>query len=185
MEKMDTKTLPALRGSYESAVAALETERAQRLQQTIAGNATVSAKWDAKIAEGAMFTRWFNIGVNLLRVLLIVGYAIFLLDVYQDEEEKIEHIAKVAPGMSSYMAVSNPPAATESRNTPERVSNSSQPIDMNGVAAQLEKEKSKRNAYKSKIHKGVGVKETNDAGLARALYEIERLSGILAGQKGL
>ena len=195
MEKMDTRTLPALRSAYEAAVAALETERSQRLQQVIAGNVVTMEKWDAKIAEGAMFTRWFNIGVNLLRVLLIVGYAIFLLDVYQDEEEKMEQVMRTAPGASSYMAVSNPPAETVQRNGPESVANYAQSIDMRKVAYDLERQKSQYRSYKSKIkatdERNVLLRtagkpelsnETNLAGLARAKTEIERLQAILSGR---
>ncbi len=115
MEKMDTKTAPALRATFEQSVAALEAERAQRLQQVIAENATTGAKWEARIAEGAYFTRWFNIAVNLLRVLLIIGYAIFLLDVYQDEETAIhtsqseEKARQAVPKGLPLLAISNPP----------------------------------------------------------------------------
>lgn len=182
MEKMDTKTLPALRSAYETSVAVLETERSQRLQQTIAGNAATVQKWDAKIAEGAMFTRWFNIGVNLLRVLLIVGYAIFLLDVYQDEDEKAEIVRRAVPGTSPYMAVSNPPAETVQRNGPESVANGAQSLDMRGVAAELLKQKAKLRAYNSKLQRNEGNAETNRSGAAMAQSEVERLQAILSGR---
>lgn len=178
---IDTKLLPTLRATYDSNVTALEKERAQRLQEAIAGNAATSQKWDAKILQGAMFTRWFNISVNLLRVLLIIGYAVFLLDVYEDESDKRE-VAKLAVPLSP-IPVSFPPVAEPQRNDKNAVSNSAQPVNLNGVAKQLERVKAKRRAYMSKLRNGIGDPETNQSGLAECETEIERLEAILAGQK--
>lgn len=183
MEKMDTKMLPDLRKTYETQVATLETERAQRLQQVIKSNEVTSKKWEAKITEGAMFTQWFNISVNLLRVLLIIGYAIFLLDVYQDEEDR-KTIAKNAVP-SPYVAVGNPPSETTQRNALDSVANWVQTTNYNRVAAELSKQKAKLRAYRSKLQRNEGNAETNLAGAAMAEHEIERLEGILAGRKGV
>lgn len=207
MEKMDTKTAPALRATFEQSVAALEAERAQRLQQVIAENATTGAKWEARIAEGAYFTRWFNISVNLLRVLLIIGYAIFLLDVYQDDETE-ERARQAIPKAPPILAISNPPkyanpaqfatpapvratpppdvAKEESATDADPVANLTQRsdgVDVRNVAAQLGKAKARARAYRSKIERNEGDETTNRAGLAKALDEIARLEKILSSVK--
>lgn len=192
VERMEKGAL-ATRGNYEAAVAALENERSHRMSATDEKNAATTAKWDAKIVQGAMFTRWFNIAVNLVRVLLIVGYAIFLLDVYQDEEEKYELARGAAPAARQYVPVSSPPppAATETtatlpHETPKNaVSNGMQPLNMNGVAAELARQRAKARAYRSKLQRNEGNADTNNSGLSLALDEISRLEGILAGNKGV
>lgn len=207
IEKIDTKTAPALRATFEQSIAALEAERAQRLQQVIAENETTGAKWEARIAEGAYFTRWFNIAVNLLRVLLIIGRAIFLLDVYQDDETE-EKARQATPKAPPLIAISNPPkyatpaqfappspvratpppdvAEEDASTKPEPVANWMQRIagaDVRNVAAQLGKAKARARAYRSKIERNEGDEATNRAGLAKAMDEIARLEKILSSVK--
>ena len=185
---IDKKQAPSLRATFEQSLATLETERAQRLQQVIEQNEKVSKKWDAKILQGAMFTRWFNISVNLIRVLLIIGYAIFLLDVYDDEQERSRQAQQSMP--MNYMPVSFGTPVTPPVTAQNTVSNSMQQtqpkreaIDFRGVAAQLAKQRAKARAYRSKLRNGIGDTETNRTGLAMAEEEIERLEGILSQQK--
>lgn len=179
--KMDDKTIPALRSGYEKSVAALETERAQRLQQTLTQNETTAAKWDAKITEGAMFTRWFNIAVNLLRVLLIIGYAIFLLDVYQDEEEtmgKTQSRARVSVPNAPPSLVPRPVSFTqrdieamlsgETTPPPPAKSVSNKVAERNAqrkeVAKELEKARANVRSYQSRIGEiKTALRNTNDA----------------------
>jgi hypothetical protein len=184
LESIDKKQAPALRSGYEAAVAALEAERAQRLQQTIATNAATSEKWRAKIMEGSQFTRWFNIAINIARLVLIVGWVVFLMDVDEDRKRREEEAMSAIPSAPSMPLR---PVAFPAPATPQNaVSNGAQrrePVDLRGVARDLERWKAKARAYRSKIQRNEGNAETNEAGLAQCVYEIERLSAILASVK--
>lgn len=169
------------RAKYEDAVAALEAERAQRLNATVQKNGATAAKWDAKITEGAMFTRWFNIAVNLLRVLLIIGYAIFLLDVYQDEEEtaeKTQSRARVSVPNAPPSLVPRPVSFTqrdieamlsgETTPPPPAKSVSNKVAERNAqrkeVAKELEKARANVRSYQSRIGEiKTALRNTNDA----------------------
>ena len=199
LEKIETQQLPALRRNYDESVTALEKERAQRLQQVVRYNDETTAKWGERILQGGAFTRWFNISINLLRVFLIIGYAVFLLDVYKDEEDaEAQRRATMPP--SAIMRISNPPipapqfvwksSAGETLRpaTPPlpQVANSPQPVsgatvewDVRNVAHELAKARNKARAYRSKIKSGKGNDDTNRAGLASALREIEALEAQL------
>lgn len=200
LESIDKKQAPALRSGYETAVAALETERAQRLQQTIATNTATAEKWNTKIIEGSQFTRWFNIAINIARLVLIVGWVVFLMDVDEDRKKREEDAINAVPSapVASLRPVSFPPPATDV-NVVGNYSQRREPVDLRGVARDLEKQKRIYSAYKSKIKatdeenerrmnlndpgKPQLSNETNYAGLARAKHEIERLSAILASVK--
>jgi hypothetical protein len=199
IEKVETQQLPALRRNYEESVTALENERAQRLQQAVSHNRETTEKWGERILQGGAFTRYFNISINLLRVFLIIGYAIFLLDVYKDEEDAEAQRRATAPP-SAIVRVSNPPLPVsefvwkaQSGETLRpatqplpQVANLAQPVvpatmewDVRNVAHALAKARNKARAYRSKIKSGKGNDETNRAGLAAALREIEALEAQL------
>jgi len=200
LESIDKKQAPALREGYESAVAALETERATMLQQTIATNSATAQKWNAKIMQGSQFTRWFNIAINIARLVLIVGWVVFLMDVDEDRKRREEDAMNAVPSAPStaMRPVAFPPPATH-RNAVSNYVQQREPVDLRGVAKDLEKWKSQYRAYKSKIKatdeenerraklndpkKPQLSNETNYAGLARAEYEVQRLSEILASVK--
>ena len=177
-ERME-KAAITTRTKHEEAVAALEAERAQRLGATVEKNSATAAKWDAKITQGAHFTRWFNIAVNLLRVLLIVGYAVFLLDVYQDEEEA----APVAQKRAMTAVPAGPPSMfpqpvsftqrdleallSETTPPPPAKSVSNPALERNAqrkeVAKQLEKARSNVRSYQSRIGEiRTALRNTND-----------------------
>lgn len=189
MESIDKKQAPALRENYESSVAALEAERSAMLQQTLQENAATADKWRAKILEGSQFTRWFNIAVNLARLLLIVGWVLFLLDVDEDRKKRDKEAASAVPQQpAAYLSPVSFPPPPEVRNVaPETaqnpVSNGAQgrePIDLRGVAEQLRKAKARARAYRSKIERNEGNAATNESGLSLALEEIAKLEGLLA-----
>jgi hypothetical protein len=184
LESIDKKQAPALRSGYEAAVAALETERAQRLQQTIATNTATAEKWNAKIIEGSDFTRWFNIAINIARLVLIVGWVVFLMDVDEDRKKREEDAMNAVPSapVAALRPVAFPAPATDENTVSNRMQQR-EPVDLRGVARDLEKWKAKARAYRSKIQRNEGNAETNEAGLAQCIYEIERLTAILASVK--
>lgn len=196
--KLEQTELPALKESYRKRIEQRERERVDEIALINADNANVKDAFTVNVLRGGQATKWMNVSINIIRVFLLMAFAVFVQNVSDERSAR----RKVDPP-PHVMAVSNTGPDPQVTSLLRKVANLEQQLsekpkevvryiappsppkqekktNNNDAAERLRKLKAKRRVYKSYLKNGQRDPKTVEQNISEIDNEIAEIEKALA-----